>query len=196
MNLNNLMVILLSDKPSEKIKQYEEGIFKVLPELELCKGFEQHNSWHPYDVYEHTLRVVDGVPPVLSLRLAALFHDIGKPIKFTTDSDGVGHFPFHWVESLRIFDKFIDNYEIDDKLLSDIRKLIYFHDLNIDRFDRNELVDFFSAFDNESLVHDLFKLKRADINAQSYEKAVENDLFNTLDRQENEIIGRINSVER
>ena len=41
----------------------------------------QQNRYHLYDVYYHTLSVVDTVSKVLGypLVLSALFHDVGKP---------------------------------------------------------------------------------------------------------------------
>ncbi len=89
--------ILLSKKPSYGIRLLEDinilGI--LLPELIETVGFNQHNPNHDKDVYEHTLSVLDDTPPILHLRLAALFHDIGKPKTFTRDENGVGHFYGH-----------------------------------------------------------------------------------------------------
>ena len=51
----------------------------ILPETLEGVGVEQ-NEWHAYDVYRHTLATLDAAPPGdLVLRLAALFHDVGKP---------------------------------------------------------------------------------------------------------------------
>ena len=51
----------------------------VWPELLEGDGVEQ-NEWHAYDVYRHTLATLDATPPGdIVLRLAALFHDVGKP---------------------------------------------------------------------------------------------------------------------
>ena len=46
-------------------------------------------------MYTHTAHVVAAVPPTLSLRWAALLHDVAKPACFTQDDDGVGHFRGH-----------------------------------------------------------------------------------------------------
>ena len=56
------------------------GVLQVIwPELLEGEGVEQ-NVWHAYDVYRHTMATVDATPPDdLVLRLAALFHDVGKP---------------------------------------------------------------------------------------------------------------------
>lgn len=49
-----------------------------IPELSKLK-ITQDPEHHHKDVLEHTLTVVERVEPDLVLRLAALFHDIGKP---------------------------------------------------------------------------------------------------------------------
>lgn len=51
---------------------------EVLPEL-LDLKVAQDPDYHHKDIFEHTLVVVDRVPPDLPLRLAALLHDVGKP---------------------------------------------------------------------------------------------------------------------
>ncbi|MHB1653717.1 MAG: tRNA nucleotidyltransferase/poly(A) polymerase family protein [Desulfitobacteriaceae bacterium] len=48
-----------------------------LPELSRLKGLVQ-NRYHTKDAWEHTLHVVKNTPPSLLLRLAALWHDLGK----------------------------------------------------------------------------------------------------------------------
>jgi putative nucleotidyltransferase with HDIG domain len=49
------------------------------PELTEGYGVEQ-NEWHAYDVWHHAMATVDATPPGdLTLRLAALLHDVGKP---------------------------------------------------------------------------------------------------------------------
>ena len=67
----------------------------IAPELEACVDLEQ-NRFHPLDLYEHTIAVIEKTPPDLVLRLAALFHDIGKPPTLTVDPDtGDRHFFRH-----------------------------------------------------------------------------------------------------
>lgn len=67
----------------------------VLPELLPEIGFDQKNPHHAYDLFTHTAKVVAAVPPELSLRWAALLHDVGKPAVFYLDEAGHGHFPGH-----------------------------------------------------------------------------------------------------
>lgn len=95
MTYSDLIEILISDDVYNGLKQNKEAIFLLIPELKICNGFNQNNKWHIYDVFEHILHVVSGVNNNLCLRLAALFHDIGKPQTYTEDENGVGHFYNH-----------------------------------------------------------------------------------------------------
>ena len=60
-NLKKLFDILLSNNPSILIRENEDYIFNIIPELRKSKGFNQNNPWHIYDVYDHILHVIDGV---------------------------------------------------------------------------------------------------------------------------------------
>jgi len=51
----------------------------LLPELQLQVGYDQDTRWHDRTLWEHTLGVVAGVPQDVTLRWAALMHDVGKP---------------------------------------------------------------------------------------------------------------------
>ena len=68
---------------------------KAIPELKPTLGFDQHSPHHKYDLYTHIAHVVAAVPGDLTLRWAALLHDIGKVPTFTRDETGRGHFKGH-----------------------------------------------------------------------------------------------------
>ena len=89
--------ILSANKPSEGLKLMEEtGILKLfIPELLEGRGCVQsdYRAFHKFDVLDHLYYACDGAPAQkLEVRLAALFHDIGKPaakqIKKQTVLDG------------------------------------------------------------------------------------------------------------
>ncbi len=158
--------ILLQEKPSILIRSNSDKIFKLIPELRTCKDFAQNNIWHIYDVYEHILHVVDGVPNILELRIAALFHDIGKPYVYKADKNGVGHFFGHWDKSNEIFSKYADRYSLDEDSKRLISNLILYHDVNIDKLDNEELKKIITIFDKKA-IEMLFKLKKSDLLAQN-----------------------------
>ena len=167
MTIDELYNILLNDKPSDIIRKREEELFSLIPELKKCKGFNQHNDWHIYDVYEHILHVVDNVPSNLILRLSALFHDIGKPFSYTEDENGVGHFYGHWEVSQTIFNEFAEKYIIDKDISDKVSKLIYYHDINLDKISGDELKKMINIFSKEE-IEQLYELKKADLLSQNH----------------------------
>lgn len=138
----------------------------MIPELRKCKGFNQNNSWHIFDVYEHILHVVSGVEPNIYLRLSALFHDIGKPLTYTEDGKGIGHFYNHWLKSLEIFSKYKDKFGLSTDDYNLISYLIFYHDINIKMLSDEEKNVMVSKIGIENIGY-LFQLKRADLLAQS-----------------------------
>ena len=162
MNIDELYNLLLSNNPSTIIKEKEDKIFELIPELKICKGFNQNSSWHIYDVYEHILHVIDNVPNILELRLAALFHDIGKPLTYTEDEEHNGHFYNHWQVSREIFLSFAKKHNLDNELTDTVANLIYYHDLKLSKIDTS-IINILRK-DNLEL---LFLLKRADLLAQN-----------------------------
>lgn len=53
-------------------------LVQVLPELEHLVDLPQNMRYHRFDVWQHTLATVSGVPSNFILRWAALLHDVGK----------------------------------------------------------------------------------------------------------------------
>ena len=166
MNIEELFKILLSNNPIKELLNKEEELFKLIPELKICKGFNQNSDWHIYDVYNHILQVISYVPSDLTLRLAALFHDIGKPISYKEDEKGIGHFYGHWEESQKIFNEFAKKNSIDENISFVVSNLIYYHDINIDRLDDIQIENLYNIFKKDG-IEKLYKLKKADLLAQN-----------------------------
>jgi poly(A) polymerase len=93
---DELRKMLLSDRPRRALELLDEGglLELLLPEVYACHGVEQ-GGYHVADVYGHTLLTVEEAarrgPRDLVLRLAALFHDVGKPPTATPDGAFHGH---------------------------------------------------------------------------------------------------------
>jgi poly(A) polymerase len=89
---DELRKMLVSGRPRLAIELLDTGelLEVILPEVVACKGVHQ-GGYHTHDVYGHTLLAVERVPPDLVLRLAALFHDVGKPATATPDGAFTGH---------------------------------------------------------------------------------------------------------
>jgi tRNA nucleotidyltransferase (CCA-adding enzyme) len=121
--------ILMSENPGRGMRMlFELGLIKyVLPELLPLASFNQFNRYHDKDVLGHTLEVLDRCPRNLHVRLAALFHDSGKPRCFTIDKDGVGHFYGHEKESASIARDVLQRLKYDNRTIHLVDKLISLH---------------------------------------------------------------------
>ena len=89
---------------AEDLKRFAPLLASVIPELDPTIGFDQRSPHHAYDLFTHIAHVTAGVPGELTLRWAALLHDVGKIPTFTTDATGRGHFYGHAGESARMAD--------------------------------------------------------------------------------------------
>lgn len=75
---------------------FSDIMAEIFPPLAPCIGFSQASEFHCYDVYTHSVKTLAACPcDNLSLRLAALLHDIGKPATFCPQSGDNSTFPNH-----------------------------------------------------------------------------------------------------
>lgn len=158
-----LNTILLSEKPSRGISMlFQLGIIKyVIPEIMTMAVFSQFNQHHDKDVLGHTLDVLDHVPAKLHLRLAALFHDCGKPGTFTVDRNGIGHFYGHELRSSEITETILERLKYDKKTTKKVLALISNHMVSTDMKNELKLKKLIQKLGKEN-INDLFELKTAD----------------------------------
>lgn len=114
--------------------------------------------------------------------MSALFHDIGKPLTYTQDNNGIGHFYGHWNKSIEIFNKYQDKFGLSNEEMLLITNLIFYHDINIDKMSELELDYMITKF-GLSGIELLFSLKRADLLAQAPE--FHNLLVNINNQEQN-----------
>ena len=129
----------------------------VCPELEECKKTPQ-DKVAAQDVFEHSLATVDATPEDdLVLRLAGLFHDIGKPETFAD-----GHFHQHEFVGEFKARQILRRWKFDKETVAEVTHLIRNHmfwyethwtDSAVRRFIRKIGLDYIPA---------LFALRRAD----------------------------------
>ena len=86
---------LLPTVTPEDLIRFAPILVQVIPELAPTRDFDQRSPHHLYDVFTHTAMVTGAVPADLTLRWAALLHDIGKVPTFSLDETGRGHFRGH-----------------------------------------------------------------------------------------------------
>lgn len=128
---------ILCGKGVRRILTEETGILGgPIPELLPMQGFDQHNEHHIYDVLTHTAVAVESVPPEKDLRLAALFHDIGKPPCFSLGEDGVGHFYGHAKKSEEIARTVLNRLKYDNATKDTVITLIRYHDMYMEETEK------------------------------------------------------------
>lgn len=134
-----LTKIVMSDHPRIGLTLLvDTGIAEhVLPELPLLR-LEADEHHHHKDVYEHTLTVLEQAmalesaheptcEPDLTLRLAALLHDIGKPKTRRFESGGRVSFHHHEVVGARMTKKRMQALRYPNNLTDDVAKLVELH---------------------------------------------------------------------
>lgn len=121
-------LLLCGDNVRTILLRHTEVLAVLIPQLQVMKGFDQHNHWHVYDVLEHTAAVVEHTPAKPLVRWAALFHDSGKPDTFLIDKNGVGHMPGHPLASIEHLRQAAKLFRFSRKRLHYLELLVRYHD--------------------------------------------------------------------
>ncbi len=165
-----------------------------LPEVPKLKlEIDEHH--HHKDVYEHSLTVLEQAigleqrlgGPNLTLRLAALLHDIGKPKTKQLITGGGVSFHHHEVVGARMCKERLKKLRFDNHLINDVAKLTFLH-LRFHGYGSGEWTD--SAVrryvrDAGELLTHLHLLTRADCTTRNKKKA--EGLAKTYDQLEKRI---------
>lgn len=163
-----LTKILLSEKPSYAFINLEKsGILKhILPEIQKMVGFDQKNPHHDKDIFMHTLSVVDNTPKDKNLRLSALFHDIAKPVTFSVDNKGIGHFYGHDKIGTEITEKVLKRLTFDNKTIDIVTRLVKDHMVMFNKPKDITIKKLINRVGKENIPL-LFVLQRADIKSSA-----------------------------
>lgn len=131
---SELTRILLTERPSVGIELllYSGALQVILPELLPMAGFQQFSPYHDRNVFLHTMQVLDNTRPYLPLRLAALFHDAGKPATFSMDEEGKGHFYGHEALSVDLARDIMIRLKVDNRTREQTLLLIRKHMTSLD----------------------------------------------------------------
>ncbi len=90
----------------------------------------QNNPHHIHDIAMHTLTALDVVSDSddIIIKLAVLLHDIGKPLCYTEDENGIGHFYGHSKLSTEIAETVLRRLKFDNDTRIATVELIRYHD--------------------------------------------------------------------
>ena len=169
--------ILITEKPSIALNLMEKtGLLELLvPELAACRGVKQDringSGYHKFDVLDHSMLSSDyasmdrtyyseGNP--LHIRLAALYHDIGKTTTAEKDEHGGWTFHGHDRESSKITRNILLRFKYPNALIEKVCILIDEHMFNYEENWSDAAVRRFIIRSGEDNLRDLYSLRRAD----------------------------------
>ena len=174
--------IIMSDNPRLGISLLVEcGLADIfLPEVPKLKlEIDEHH--HHKDVYEHSLTVLEQAIALearlgaanLTLRLAALLHDIGKPKTKALIPGGGVSFHHHEVVGAKMTKERLRTLRFDNHIVKDVGQLVFLH-LRFHGYGSGEWTD--SAVrryvrDAGELLEHLHLLTRADCTTRNQKKA-------------------------
>ena len=161
-----LCKLLVVPRADFYIKKYFDIFIEVLPELALLERFNQNDPKHIYDALEHTLVALKVVEPKLELRLATLFHDIGKPFTVTKNTDGTASYPNHAKKSADMAREIMNRLRFSKKMIQRVTKLIEYHDFQVPENNEMRIKSLLTNLGPENL-DDLFKIKKANFYAKN-----------------------------
>ncbi|MBI5707553.1 MAG: HDIG domain-containing protein [Armatimonadetes bacterium] len=121
--------MLLLPQTSECLRALlETGLLaQFAPELCALRGLEQ-GVYHHLDAWDHTLAVLDGVPTGdLVLRLAALLHDVAKPLTRTEDPTGRVRFLGHEAQGAKVAERVLRRLKFSNSVIAPVRTLVANH---------------------------------------------------------------------
>lgn len=164
-----LSKLLLGKGAKRVLEKYSYIISYIIPEIKNMIGFEQHNPHHCYNVWKHTIEVINNIEEIdLPLKLAGLLHDVGKPLVYTENEDGIYHFYGHAEKSYELAEPILRNLKYSNDIIDEVLLLIKYHDFNIAL--SNSFIRKMLNKTGESTFRKLLSLRKADILGQSMYK--------------------------
>lgn len=120
---------LSTEKPSIAFSYMEDLLLMdyFFPELAECKRTIQSRRTGVRNVFEHTMYAIDAATMDLSIRLAVLLHDSGKPETMECTPDGVIHFFRHEIIGSEIAKKRLTWLGYDSVIVNKVAHLIFHH---------------------------------------------------------------------
>lgn len=157
--------LLLGKAVLKVLLDYSDVMAVIIPELGPCIGFDQKNRYHEYTIYDHIAHAVANYTGSdLSVKVALLLHDIGKPLCYTEDERG-GHFYGHGVPSHALAKTVTKRLRFDNRTRDKILTLVLNHDAVIEPTPK--VVRRWLNKIGESNFRELLEIRMADIKAHA-----------------------------
>ena len=172
--LGELSKLLLGREPARALRLARDTgvLVELLPEFERAIGFDQESRYHDLTVDEHTFAVVQAAADAgmsLTVRLAALFHDLGKPWVAWRGVDGRLHYyakPGHAQRSheqvgAELATQALNRLRYPNALRSRVARIVRHHMFHVGNGDAQRARRFLAKYGDE-LAFELVDHKEAD----------------------------------
>ena len=183
-----LVKMVVSPRPDLLREAYALGITKqFLPEFDAMMETTQETIHHSYTVGEHTLYAMGNVRADKILRLAMLFHDIGKPVVKTLDEAGNAHFSGHQEVGCEMAKAILRRLKFDNETIRKAAHLVKYHDSAAPLTKKHVRRALHTI--GEDFFEDYLAVRWADIHAQSmYQRAEKEKAISDMENIYREIL--------
>ena len=169
--------ILMYGKKNIQTMRRCNVLHMIIPELYPTYDFEQNNPHHHLDLMKHIDRVIDGVDTE-TLKLAALFHDIGKPACRSYNGGSAAHYYKHEAVGEDIARAVLSRLKASNEEIEKISLLVKYHGSTL----TDKTIKRMAGKYGRSFVEDLLKLQISDKLSQVIEEDKIKQLRNNMTR--------------
>lgn len=134
----------------------------IIPEIYECVDFDHNNFHHDQTVYDHLICTAEETSDKIPIRLAALLHDIGKPICYNQDVNGQGNFYNHNIVSAEMAKEILTRMKYDNLTIEKVYILIREHMERLPLLKNSSIKKFINRVGKDNF-DELFELMDADI---------------------------------
>jgi tRNA nucleotidyltransferase/poly(A) polymerase len=183
--MGELSKLLLGKHPGKALRLARDTgvLVNLLPEFEQSIGFVQESRYHDMTVDEHTFEVVQAAADgnaTLRVRLATLFHDLGKPEVAWRGTDDRLHYyakpgystQSHEQVSAQLADQALERLRYPTELRRRVVRIVRGHMLDPGRGDEVRARRLLQRY-GVGLTFDLLDHKRADLLGRGHANEVE-----------------------
>lgn len=162
------------------LSEYCDVISVFIPELIYIVEFNHRNDFYGNNLWQNTLASMANVPNDLTLRLAMLFHDIGKQESMADDKINKRTFTSYSKISSEIASNVLCRLKYDKSTTEMVKTLILYHDEEIQPTMKN--VKRWLNKLGESILKKLLEVKKANIKSKKH--IYEEDRLNIINQVE------------
>lgn len=159
---NAFKSIILGKRVTDTCLMFKEVIFSIIPKLRETDNYDQKSPVQEYSLYEHIIKSVGYAVPDYNIRLALLFHGIGK-VDCAAEIDDYTFYNGHAERGAMLTREIMTDLGFPSELAKQTAFLVLHHDDDINE----ENYPSFTAEYGIEKVRQLILMKAADVRAKN-----------------------------